>query len=109
MNSRAIQQQMICRSHMWLQCKFDVEILFLFIAWKCIVTYLIFSHLSLCDRDPHQLLELMCMELRCILIAYNDDLKQKLKNGGVAENPVYDSFEVLKCKFTEEFKLRLSL
>lgn len=45
------------------------------------------------------------MELRCILIAYKDDLKQKLKNGGVAENPVYDSFEVLKCKFTEEFKL----
>lgn len=50
-------------------------------------------------RDPHQLFELLCIQLRCISIAYSDGLKQMLKTNGADESPTYNPVELLTCKW----------
>lgn len=55
-------------------------------------------------RDPHQLFELLCIQLRCISIAYSDGLKQMLKTNGEDESPTYNPVELLTCKFKCQLK-----
>lgn len=50
-------------------------------------------------RDPHQLFELLCIQLRCISIAYSDGLKQMLKTNGEDESPTYNPVELLTCEY----------
>lgn len=51
----------------------------------------------MCTRDPHQLFQLLCIQLRCISIAYSDGLKKMLKTNGEDETPTYNPVELLTC------------
>lgn len=59
---------------------------------------LCFLYLRLYTRDPHQLFELLCIQIRSIVLAYNLGLKDILKKD---ENGVhiYNPTELLNCKF----------
>lgn len=50
-------------------------------------------------RDPHQLFELLCIQLRCISIAYGEGLKQMLKTTEEDETPIYNPVELLTCMY----------
>lgn len=55
-------------------------------------------------RDPHQLFELMCIQLKSIAIAYAEGLKQLIRpsDDGDAE-PTYDPIELLNCEYISHY------
>lgn len=63
---------------------------------NCHASY--FSFFRLCSRDSHQLFELLCIQLRCITIAYSDGLKKMIKTSEDGKSSTYNPVELLTCK-----------
>lgn len=53
-------------------------------------------------RDPHQLFELLCFQLRNIAITYSEGFKDiiKPKSDDESETPTYNPVELLNCEYT---------
>lgn len=49
-------------------------------------------------RDPHQLFELLCIQLKAIAIAYSDGLKKLIKPSDLTGGTKYNAIELLNCK-----------
>lgn len=58
---------------------------------------IIYFDRRLYTRDPHQLFELLCIQLRCIAKAYSEGLQKLIKVD--TANPI----ELLNCKFHLNF------
>lgn len=52
----------------------------------------------MCSRDRHQLFELLCIQLRCITIAYSDGLRKLFKFDEPGKAASYDPVELLTCE-----------
>lgn len=61
----------------------------------------LFVHNRLYCRDPHQLFELLCIQLKAIAIAYSEGLKKLIKPSDVTGGTKYNAIELLNCKWIE--------
>lgn len=60
---------------------------------------IVFLICRLYTRDPHQLFELLCIQLRCIAVAYSDGVKKLITTDADGKNPKYNPIQLLDGEF----------
>lgn len=67
--------------------------------------YYYFPFLRLYTRDPHQLFELLCVQMRCIAMAYSEGLKDIIRTNGdtLVHQPNYNPIDLLNCECVHIF------
>lgn len=63
-----------------------------------LIFFLIIFCFRLYSRDKHQLFELLCIQLRCIAIAYSEGLNDMIKTNPKEDNPICNPIQLLECK-----------